>query len=123
MLERPRQYCATCRKPLDLDKKAGRRDECPSCGAELHACLNCQHYDARLQRGCREPQAADEVRDVVRANFCQWFDHRLGLPEDDRPATGDSAKAAFESLFGGRKPAAEPAKDEAVKAFEKLFKR
>lgn len=118
-------YCATCRKLIELDKKAGRREECPHCAAEVHACLNCQHYDPRLTRGCREPNAVAEetIRDVRRANYCQWFDHRLGPPIDDGIASSDQAKAAFDTLFGGSKKSADPEKERAEQAFSKLFKR
>ncbi len=121
----PRLYCTTCRRPLDLEKKSGRRDECPHCSAELHACLNCRSYEPRLSRPCREPQALVEetIRDVARANFCQWFEHRPGPPGLDGPSSPGEAKAAFDALFGGPKPAADGEKDEAAVAFEKLFKR
>lgn len=94
----PRFYCTHCRNPLALEGSPGRRDECPHCAAELHACVNCGLYDARLSRGCREPQA-DEVRDVERANFCGFFLFREGRPAGDGPSERDKAVAAFEALF------------------------
>lgn len=118
-----RRYCASCAKPVELERRSGRRDECPACGAELHACVNCEHYDADRTQSCREPNAVAEeaVRDVRRGNFCQWFDHHAGPPRK-APADGDPS-AAFDALFG-RKPAArDPAKDAAEQAFAKLFKR
>jgi hypothetical protein len=83
---------------LSIERKPGRRDECPHCTAELHVCLNCELYDPRLARGCREPQA-DEIRDVERANFCGWFAFRAGPPPGDGQSEGEKAKAAFDSLF------------------------
>jgi len=94
---KPKYFCHACHKALELKEKPGRRDECPHCGAELHACLNCQLHDPRLSRGCREPQA-EEVRDVTRANFCSWFDFRQGPPQGG-PREDDKAKAAFDALF------------------------
>jgi hypothetical protein len=119
-MEAKRFYCHACRTGLELERPPGRRDECKACSAELHVCRNCTFFDARMSRGCREPQA-DEVRDLDRANFCGFFLFREGRPEsaDDRP---EQAKAAFDALFrGGKKaePEADPAKD----AFNKLFKR
>ncbi len=117
-----RLYCAACREPLALDQKAGRREECPRCGAELHACVQCRNYDPRLSRPCREPQALAEetIRDPARANFCAWFEHRRGLLERETGASGEQAKAAFDALFGGKRPTDEPTSSAA--AFDKLFK-
>lgn len=115
-----RFYCHACGTGLDLERPPGRRDECKTCGAELHVCRNCTFFDPRLTRGCRETQA-DEVRELERANFCGFFLFREGRPEGggSRP---DQAKAAFDALFGGaRKPEPEP--DQAKAAFDKLFKR
>ncbi len=116
-------WCAACRRPFDLKRRTVRRDECPHCGAELHACVNCRHYDARYVRGCQEPSAVAEeaVRDVDRANFCQWFEHRQGPPVSSGSG-GTEAKAAFDALFGGRgSPTAESAG--AAKAFDDLFRK
>jgi DNA-directed RNA polymerase subunit RPC12/RpoP len=95
---KPQYFCHHCHKEVFLDSKPGRRDECSHCGSELHVCLNCELYDARLTRGCREPQA-EEVRDKARANFCDWFSYRPGKPAGEGPSEADKAKAAFASLF------------------------
>jgi hypothetical protein len=117
-------YCAACGHQLELQRRAARRDECPRCAAELHACIQCQHYDPRLTRGCREPNAVAEesIRDVRRANLCQWFEHRVGPPPaEERSSSG--AKDAFDALFGGKPAPKDPAKEAAEDAFAKLFKR
>jgi predicted RNA-binding Zn-ribbon protein involved in translation (DUF1610 family) len=115
-------WCAACRRPFDLKRRTVRRDECPHCGAELHACVNCRHFDARYVRGCQEPSAVAEeaVRDTGRANFCQWFDHRRGQPAAGG-ASPVEAKAAFDALFGGA--ASAPAATSAASAFDDLFRR
>lgn len=117
------KHCAACGKPVELEKKAVRRDECTHCGAELHACVNCEHFDADRTRGCREPNALAEetIRDVTRANFCQWFDHRVGPPQ--KAPTALSSREAFEALFSKDKPPADPSRTAAEDAFSKLFKR
>ena len=118
------RYCAECGKRVELKGPTRRRDECPACAAELHSCMNCQYYDADRYRGCREPNAVAEesVRDVRRSNLCQWFDHRQGPPTVKGPPGADEAKAAFDTLFGGKK-SADPAREAAEDAFAKLFKR
>jgi hypothetical protein len=115
--------CFACRKALVFDKKPGRRDECPHCGAEVHVCKNCEFYDPRLTRGCREPQA-EEVRDTERANFCNWFQLRKGGPADDQPRSATDAKAGFDALFGrGPKPEGDKSREAAKDAFDALFKK
>jgi len=95
---KPSYFCHSCRRQIELEAKPGRRDECPHCGAELHVCLNCELYDPRLTRGCREPQA-DEIRDRERANFCGWFSFRRGQPEGGGESEADKARKAFEAMF------------------------
>jgi len=116
-------YCAGCGRRVELERKAGRRDECAHCGAELHACVNCEHYDADRTPACREPNAHAEeaIRDATRANYCQWFDHRRGPPRRASPGTSD--KAAFEALFSSARPAPDVGRAAAEDAFAKLFKR
>jgi hypothetical protein len=115
-------YCAACKRAFDLKRRTVRRDECPHCGAELHACVNCQHFDARYVRGCQEPSAVAEeaVRDTDRANFCQWFDHRRGPLSSGGPSSSD-AKAAFDALFGGTSKT--DGAGQAASAFDDLFRR
>ena len=74
----------------------GRRAECLACGAELHVCRLCRHYDTAKAKQCRE-RAADEVRDKTRANFCDWFTPAVGAFK------ADAAKSAnpLDTLFGG----------------------
>ncbi len=90
-------HCATPLPPLPPGGRIGRRDTCPGCHRDLHACVQCANWDpdARL---CREPQA-EEVRDREAANFCEWF--RLG-PRGSARADADArarARAAAEALF------------------------
>ena len=115
-------YCAACRRTFDLKRSTVRRDECPHCGAELHACVNCQFFDPRYVRGCQEPSAIAEetVRDTVRANFCQWFEHRRGAPSSGDGSAPD-AKAAFDALFGGGTKGA--SSGQAASAFDDLFRK
>lgn len=105
-------HCHACSTKLELAQKPGRRDDCPQCGAELHACMNCELFDPNLARGCRENQA-DDVRDKERANFCGWFVFRIGLPEG--AGRRNDPRAAFNALFGGK--VAESNDQQAMSAF------
>lgn len=123
---RPQYHCHACRGLIALERRPGRGDDCPHCGAELHVCLNCAWFDASLSRGCRENQA-DDVRDKARANFCGWFTFRQqGHDADDgRDAARQAAAAFFGSattssepnLMGGLLDRREPAADNPVARF------
>jgi hypothetical protein len=92
--------CVACRADLGRPERVGRRDACPRCSAELHACRQCRFYDPRARDGCREPQA-ERVLDAARANFCDYFSVA------EAPASGavgsatdaTAARAALERLF------------------------
>ena len=92
--------CFACQKeiPVALGSVVGRRDECPHCGADAHACLNCVHYDKSSYNECKESQA-DYVKEKDRSNFCDYFS-----PSD-------------------RKGKAGPSKDDLLSAAEALFKK
>lgn len=88
--------CFSCRKENEMTGKVGLRDECHHCGADLHACKNCDFYDAKSYNECRET-SADVVREKERSNFCDFFIPRQNSPSDiDQKAR---LKAAAEALF------------------------
>ncbi len=66
------RVCYKCRKGQNSDGTVGRRDTCPSCGSDLHVCLNCRFYDPGSYNDCREPQA-ERVVEKDRSNFCDYF--------------------------------------------------
>lgn len=86
-----------------VDNRVGRRDACSKCGADLHACVQCEHHDPSAYNECRETQA-DRVQVKDRANFCDHFAIR---PESagsgPRPGSKEDLKAKAEALFG-KKP-------------------
>lgn len=86
-------------QPLPL----GRRAECLACGAELHVCRLCRHYDTTKAKQCRE-RAADDVRNKTRANFCDWFQAKAGAFSRDESGQVDR-RDTLNSLFGGEEPA------------------
>ena len=92
--------CYFCRIVIN-EAKIYFRDECPSCGRDLHGCRNCFFYDPGAYQQCREP-VTEPVRDKEKANYCDYF----------RPAQGVSGAAT------GADPAAE-----AKKKLEDLFKK
>lgn len=90
--------CGKCGAKLDIGIAAvGRRDTCPSCGADLHACIHCRHYDENVAKECKEP-FAEVPNDKESANFCDLYQIGDGA---DRGGVGEKSAAlsAAEALF------------------------
>jgi hypothetical protein len=92
--------CHRCGTAIAATDRIGRREACPSCGAELHCCRNCRFHDPGMHNQCREPQAERQV-DKERANFCEYF--AIGAPAAGSGADG-GARAKLEQLFRGKRP-------------------
>jgi len=121
--------CWRCGASLEaLPVPFGRRDECPSCRADLHVCRMCRHYDPRVSKACREP-VAEEVKDKDRSNFCDWFQARAGAYAVPSGREADDSRARLEALFslappdraGGEKAAPPSEADAARQALDRLF--
>ncbi len=95
----------------------GRRAECLACGAELHVCRLCRHYDPRKAKQCRE-LAADEVKNKTRANFCEWFQPKAAAFAASMDSSGP-ARDTLDSLFSGN--AAPQPESDALSDLDKLF--
>lgn len=90
--------CFNCQTEILIPsgQKIGLRDECEKCGADLHVCLNCAHYDPGAYNECREP-SADYVQVKDRSNFCDYF--KPGDQEGQAGPSKDSLLSAAEALF------------------------
>ncbi len=89
--------CATCGRALPPGPY-GRRDACPGCGADLHACVQCVFYAPGHYNDCREPQA-ERVLDARKANFCDYFRPADGKGAPAREDPKAAAKAKLDALF------------------------
>jgi hypothetical protein len=89
--------CARCGQTVPIvGNQVGRRDLCGHCGAELHACIQCRHYDLTVAKQCKEP-FAEVPSDKDDANFCEFFQLGEGGHTDEDPlrAARDAADALF----------------------------
>lgn len=79
-----------------------RAATCEGCHADLHACVQCAHYDPRAYNECHESQA-ERVDDRRRSNFCDYFKPCAGpptSPEAQRARAREQAgRAKLEGLF------------------------
>lgn len=88
--------CVFCGTEVDDTNGIGRRDECLSCGGDLHSCLQCVFHDPSYANQCREPQAED-VYEKDRSNFCGYF--QFGSNEQEHLTVKYNTKAQLEKLF------------------------
>jgi len=99
--------CAFCGNALDPKQRIVRDSECPGCGRDLHACVQCRHYDPGANNKCREPQA-EWVTDRERRNFCDYFSlnpaGRGGIRPLDR---AQGARDKLSQLFKPKEPETE----------------
>lgn len=92
--------CWKCGASLaDYTLPLRRLEECRACNAELHVCRMCEFYDTTVARHCRET-IAEEVKDKLRANFCDYFRPTPSAYRSDGTSAADRAKAELEALFG-----------------------
>lgn len=93
--------CAQC--GARLLAAAGLPDACSRCGAAVHACKQCAHFDPGRRFECTEP-VVERVADKVAANDCPRFSLRVVVERDAAPGgtRPEEARRAFDSLF--RKP-------------------
>lgn len=90
--------CGSCGQKVDvIGNQVGRRDLCPHCGAELHACIHCRHYDETVAKQCKEP-FAEVPNDKESANFCDLY--QIGEGGNRPGASREAALSAAEALFG-----------------------
>jgi hypothetical protein len=108
--------CHGCGGALDIDGPVGRRATCPSCDADLHACIQCRHYDESAARECREP-CADRYVDKISSNACDLF--QLGDGASRRRAPSQAARDRLGALFGEAPRPADDPRD----ALEALFRK
>ena len=73
------------------------RDYCQGCGAYLHSCLNCHHFDHRTTNSCKLPDTEYiGPRDIP--NYCEQFRifDCVARADEDRVSR---AKVRWERLF------------------------
>ena len=90
--------CGSCGAKLE-SAVVGRRETCPACDAELHACIHCRHYDETVAKGCKEP-FAEVPEDKTDANFCDFF--QIGDGTKREGPKKEELLSAAEALFKKR---------------------
>lgn len=102
--------CYSCSVTLASDTDF--KGTCPKCGAALHCCKQCTHFEPSTRFQCLKPiPVRIAVKDA--ANECELFSARVTVARDVAPAAASAvaqrvlepktnpsdARAAFDSLF------------------------
>jgi hypothetical protein len=74
---------------------------CAKCGAALHACVQCAHFDTLSRYQCRKP-IERAILGKTKRNDCALFSPTIVLDLRGKSAvdTPDQARSAFDKLFG-----------------------
>lgn len=90
--------CAVCGKRCSVDDLQ-HDSVCGSCGADLHSCTHCSHFDSSVPNQCREADA-EYVSSKAKRNLCAHFSPRrtqeIGGTSSEKPK---DPRAAFDALF------------------------
>ena len=108
-----RCYSCSTTLPADVDF----RGNCPKCGAALHCCKQCAHFEPSTRFQCLKPVPV-RVVSKDQANLCELFKPRVTVARDSAhgnatngyangttspapppPRNASDARAAFDSLF------------------------
>lgn len=90
--------CKSCGERAGLEFAADAA--CRKCGAALHACVQCRHFDTLASNQCRKPIPAP-IAAKSKANSCALFEPAISLDLKGKTAveTPDQARTAFDKLF------------------------
>jgi hypothetical protein len=95
--------CHFCHGDLDPKQRIVRDSVCPHCQRDLHACVQCRHYDPHAHNKCREPNA-EWVSERERRNFCDYFSLNAKAATGVRTDRAQSARSKLDQLFKPKEP-------------------
>jgi hypothetical protein len=95
--------CRVCGVKQQLVGVLSLEATCSACGADLHTCSNCLHFDGSRPNECRKP-VLQGIANKTKRNACQLFAPKTVqefAPESEAAAApgGLDARSAFDALF------------------------
>ena len=95
--------CSSCGTTLMPGFLVTPESGCPSCGAALHCCRNCNFFDTSARYECAQPVPA-AISSKSAGNQCEFFQMRAVLDATGRrsaaPGGGPAdPRKAFDALF------------------------
>ncbi len=90
--------CAPCGNELTVAAAWSVEGRCNRCGADLHSCAQCLHFDTGSTFECRQTIPARLSPKDAR-NVCPVFEPRTTVERETGSAAPPSARKAFDDLF------------------------
>jgi len=90
--------CVRCGNELTVAAAWSTDATCGRCGADLHACAQCAHFDTSAPFECQQPIAA-RVSPKDTRNACTLFEPRTTVERETKSSAPASARKAFDDLF------------------------
>jgi hypothetical protein len=92
--------CVRCGNELTVATAWSAGGTCNRCGADLHACAQCTHFDTSAPFECQKPVPARVSPKDVR-NTCTLFEPRTTVERETKTSSSGptSARKAFDDLF------------------------
>jgi len=112
-----RCYNCSTALPGDIDF----RGNCPKCGAALHCCKQCAHFEPSTRFQCLKPVPA-RIAAKDQANECELFNPRVTVARDSAHPTSSNGFGNGSGVPLPNAPAPRSATD-ARAAFDSLFKK
>jgi predicted RNA-binding Zn-ribbon protein involved in translation (DUF1610 family) len=94
--------CKKCSHRITGLEDIGPESRCPKCGAALHACVQCRHFDSAARWECaRHAEIPARIAVKTAENACPAFAPLAGFDLTGTRAseTPADARRAFEALF------------------------
>ena len=90
--------CAPCGHELTVAAAWSADGKCPRCGADLHTCAQCLHFDTSAPFECQQAIPV-RVSPKDARNECTWFEPRTKVERETKSTPPTSARKAFDDLF------------------------
>ena len=96
--------CPSCGRNAHSFGIGASENRCNHCGASLHCCRACRHFDSSARWECRKVEGLQaRVADKTAENSCRLYEPLLVLDATGKrqtaPSSGNDPKSQFDSLF------------------------
>jgi hypothetical protein len=90
--------CARCGHELMAASAWSPSATCARCGADLHSCAQCAHFDTSAAFECQRPIPA-RISPKDARNECTHYEPRTTIERETKSTAPTSARKAFDDLF------------------------
>lgn len=108
--------CFSC--AATLPQGISFQEKCPKCGAALHCCKQCAHFEPSTRFQCLK-QVPLRISSKDQSNDCSMFSPRVTVARDATPMQ----QPALERVDAARAALAPRSQSDARAAFDSLFKK